>query len=78
MVGPARAYTVKIKGVASDLVRAEFEDVEVIVVGDATWLRTGPEDQAGLFGLLGRIEALGLVLLEVDTAEQLPNGGTSQ
>jgi hypothetical protein len=66
---------VKIKGAASDLVRAEFEDVEVTVEGDVTWLRTGPEDQAALFGLLGRIESLGLVLLEVNTAE-LPNGGT--
>jgi hypothetical protein len=60
-----RVYEVKIRGVASDLVRAEFDDVGLWEVPGATWLRTGGADTAALYGLIRRIEALGLVLLEV-------------
>ena len=35
----------------------------------ATWLRTGGTDMAALYGLIKRIEALGLVLLAVDTVD---------
>ncbi|MFI5065235.1 MAG: hypothetical protein ACHP9Z_14860 [Streptosporangiales bacterium] len=62
-------YELKIRGVASDLVRAEFDDVELWEVSGATWLRTGRADTAALYGLIKRIEMLGLVLLEVDTVE---------
>ena len=61
----SRAYEIKIRGVASDLVRAEFDDVELREAPGATWLRTGEADMAALYGLINRIEALGLVLLEV-------------
>ena len=61
-----RVYEVKIRGVASDLVRAEFDDVELWEVPGATWLRTGEADMAALYGLIRRIEALGLVLLKVE------------
>ena len=61
-----RVYEVKIRGVASDLVRAEFDDVEMWEAPGATWLRTGGADVAALYGLIRRIEALGLVLLKVD------------
>ena len=64
-----RAYEIKIRGVASDLVRAEFDDVELWEAPGATWLRTGGSDTAGLYGLINRIEALGLVLLEVDAVD---------
>jgi hypothetical protein len=60
-----RAYELKIRGVASDLVRAEFDDVELWDALGATWLRTGGNDTAALYGLIKRIETLGLVLLEV-------------
>ena len=61
-----RAYELKIRGVASDLVRAEFDDVELWEAPGATWLRTGGADTAALYGLIKRIEMLGLVLLKVD------------
>jgi hypothetical protein len=64
-----RAYEIKIRGVASDLVRAEFDDVELWEAPGATWLRTGGTDMAALYGLIKRIEALGLVLLAVDTVD---------
>ena len=63
----SRAYEIKIRGVASDLVRAEFDDVELWKAPGATWLRTGGADTAALYGLIRRIETLGLVLLAVDT-----------
>ena len=63
------AYEIKIRGVASDLVRAEFDDVELWEAPGATWLRTGGSDIAALYGLINRIEALGLVLLEVDAVD---------
>lgn len=59
-------YELKIRGVASDLVRAEFDDVELWEAPGATWLRTGEADTAALYGLIKRIETLGLVLLKVD------------
>ena len=44
---------------------AEFDDVELWEAPGATWLRTGGTDMAALYGLIKRIEALGLVLLAV-------------
>jgi len=64
-----RVYELKIRGVASDLVRAEFDDVELWEVQGATCMRTGGADTAELYGLIKRIETLGLVLLKVDAAD---------
>ena len=64
-----RAYEIKIRGVASDLVRAEFDDVQLWETTGATLLRTGRADTAALYGLINRIETLGLVLLKVNTVD---------
>jgi hypothetical protein len=64
-----RVYEIKFRGAASDVVRAEFDDVELWETLGATWLRTGRTDTATLYGLINRIEALGLVLLKVDTVD---------
>jgi hypothetical protein len=40
--------------------------VELWEATGATWLRTGETDSAALYGLIKRIETLGLVLLKVD------------
>ena len=69
-----RAYEIKIRGVASDLVRAEFDDVELWEAPEATWLRTGGTDMAALYGLIKRIEALGLILLKVDAVDDGESG----
>jgi DNA-binding CsgD family transcriptional regulator len=63
-------YELKVGGVASDLLRAEFEDVDLRVVPGRTCRRTGLVDQAALFGLIRRIEDLSLVLLEVAAAAE--------
>ena len=62
-------YELKIRGVASDLVRAEFDDVELWEAPGAACLRTGEADIATLYGLIKRIETLGLVLLKVDEVD---------
>ena len=49
--------------------RAEFDDVELWEASGATWLRTGEADTAALYGLIKRIETLGLVLLKVDEVD---------
>ena len=63
----ARIYEITLRGVASDLVRVEFDDVQVRVDSASTYLRTGVVDQTVLFGLMRRIEDLGLMLLDVAT-----------
>ena len=68
----ARIYEITIRGVASELVQVEFDDVQVRVDSASTHLRTGVVDQTVLFGLIRRIEDLGLVLLDVATI--LPDG----
>ena len=69
-----RAYEIKFRGVASDLVRAEFDDVELWEAPGATCLRTGGADIAALYGLIRRIEALGLILLKVDAVDDGESG----
>lgn len=64
-----RRYEIKFRGIASDVVRAEFDDVELWETAGATWLRTDRADTATVYGLINRIEALGLVLLKVDTVD---------
>jgi hypothetical protein len=72
------AYELKIRGVASDLVRAEFDDVELWEAHGATCLRTSGADTATLYGLIKRIEALGLVLLGVDEIGADESGGPAR
>ena len=62
-------YEVKIRGVASDLVRAEFDDVDLWEAPGTTCLGTRTADAATLYALIKRIEALGLVLLEVHAVD---------
>ena len=61
----ARIYEITIRGTASKLVQAEFDDVELRIDGGCTYLRTGLVDQTVLLGLIRRIEDLGLLLLNV-------------
>jgi len=58
-------YVVTVRGVAGRSVRAVFDDVQVSVVGDTTVMRRAETDQAALYGLLHRIENLGLEVIDV-------------
>ena len=59
-------YQLRIKGTASDNVRAAFDDLNLYDVPSQTVIRTrGRVDNTELYGLISRIESLGLVLLQV-------------
>jgi hypothetical protein len=58
-------YDVSFKGVASDALRAEFADMDVTVDPGVTHLRAALPDSSALYGLIGRLQALGLDLLDV-------------
>ena len=61
-MGPRR-YRIIVAGTLGQTTRAVFEDLCVEPVGANTGL-TGELDQAGLYGVLSRIWALGLELVE--------------
>jgi len=58
-------YVITVRGVAGPWVRAAFDDVAMSSAGDTTVLRRAGADQAALYGLLRRIQDLGLELLDV-------------
>jgi len=59
------AYEIRIRGRISEQVLASFEGMQATVCAAETVLRGQPLDQAALHGLLDRIQALGLELIEV-------------
>jgi hypothetical protein len=64
-----RAYEIRIKGHVSAQVLSAFEGMDGTLQAKETVLRGLVLDQAALHGLLDRIQALGLELVEV---RQLP------
>ena len=75
MTSTTYIYEIRIRGVASELLRAAFDDVEMLHGNGQTVLRTGAVDTATLYGLISRIETLGLVLLNVETIDVDQSGG---
>ena len=69
-------YEVRIQGAASEVLRAAFDDVDVTVESGQTVLRTDWADATVLYGLLSRLETLGLVLLEAKATEANAFGGS--
>lgn len=59
------SFVVTVRGRVGPSVRAAFDDMEVTSVGDATVLRGARGDQAGLYGLLQRVQDVGLEVIEV-------------
>ena len=60
-----RTYEITFVGPAGSILRAEFDDCEILVGVDSTTLRAELPDQGALHGLLQRISALGLELVDV-------------
>jgi hypothetical protein len=58
-------YELSFKGAASDTLAAAFEDCDVTTERGVTIVRRSVPDQAALHGLIARISALGLELLDV-------------
>jgi hypothetical protein len=63
------SYEIRIKGRLSDSLLAAFEGLTATVEPVETVLHGPVEDQSSLHGLLGRIQSLGLELVEI---RQLP------
>jgi hypothetical protein len=58
-------YQFRVRGRLSETLLTAFPELGVQELGPETWLGGQLPDQAALFGVLDRIEALGLELLEV-------------
>jgi hypothetical protein len=58
-------YELSFKGAASRTLAAAFAGCDVVAEHGVTTVRSGVPDQAGLQGLIARIGALGLELLDV-------------
>jgi hypothetical protein len=58
-------YELSFKGAASAMLAGAFDECAVTIDRGVTTLRSGLVDQAALQGLIGRINGLGLELLEV-------------
>jgi hypothetical protein len=60
-----RTYEIRVSGVLPDDAAAEFEDVRVSTADVSTVLTGELADQAALLGLLARLRALGVDVVEV-------------
>ncbi|HLM63558.1 MAG TPA: hypothetical protein VK306_04600 [Acidimicrobiales bacterium] len=69
-------YELSFKGAASETLASAFEECDVTTVRGVTILRSGVPDQAALQGLISRINALGLELLDVHLVAET-DGGSS-
>jgi hypothetical protein len=65
----ADRYEIRVRGAIGDAVLDHFEEFDVEVEPVETVLRGPVRDQSALHGLLSRIEALGLELIEVRQVE---------
>jgi hypothetical protein len=59
------SYEIRVRGRLSDSLVADFEGMRASVEPVETVLHGPVQDQAALYGLLDRIQALGLELIEV-------------
>ena len=66
------SYEIRIKGRLSDSLLAVFEGLTASVEPVETVLHGPVQDQAELYGLLDRIQALGLELVEVRRLPDVP------
>ena len=72
----APSYEIRVKGVVGDPVLGALGDLDASVRPAETVLRGVITDQAELHGLLDRIQALGLELIEIRQVQQ-PGGSRS-
>lgn len=70
------SYEIRVRGRLSDSLVAAFEGMNASVEPVETVLHGPVQDQAALYGLLDRIQALGLELLEVRRLPDPPAGSS--
>jgi hypothetical protein len=68
------SYEIRVRGRLSDSLVAAFEGMNASVEPVETVLHGPVQDQAALYGLLDRIQALGLELVEVRRLPDPPAG----
>ncbi|MFG2006267.1 hypothetical protein ACGFNU_44680 [Spirillospora sp. NPDC048911] len=76
--GPAEqtgSYEIRIKGRVSETFHGAFDDLTVTLNPVETVLCGSDLDQAALYGVLARIQALGFELIEVRRLPPAPPGG---
>jgi hypothetical protein len=66
------SYEIRIKGRLRDSLLAAFEGLTATVETGETVLRGQVRDQAALYGLLDRVQSLGLELVEVRRLPEAP------
>lgn len=67
-------YELSFKGAASDALAGAFEGCDVTTDRGVTTVRSGVPDQAALQGLIARVNALGLELLDVHLVAESSDG----
>ena len=67
-------YELSFKGAASDTLAGAFEGCDVTTSRGVTTVRSGVPDQAALQGLISRVNALGLELLDVHLVADTGDG----
>jgi hypothetical protein len=70
-------YELSFKGAASETLAGAFEGCDVTTERGVTILRSAVPDQAALQGLIARINALGLELLDVHLVAESGGGDDS-
>jgi hypothetical protein len=68
-------YELSFKGAASATLRAAFGDCEVETARGTTTLRVAVPDQPAMFGLMDRVQDLGLEILDIHLVVE-PSTGT--
>lgn len=71
-------YNVTFRGAPSPTLRAAFDDCQVVAGEGVTTLRTSSVDRAGFHGLLNRLDAFGLDVLEVKLVQEAGTAGQSE
>jgi hypothetical protein len=69
---PSRSFEIHLRGRVPPDALLEFETLHVVEVPSETLLRGVIEDQAALYGILARLQSLGLELIEVRSERQEP------
>ena len=72
MPGEEASYEIRVRGRLSDSLMAAFEGMRASVEPVETVIHGPVQDQAALYGLLDRIQALGLELIEVRRLPDAP------
>jgi hypothetical protein len=67
-----RVFEISVKGDASELLRAQLDDVAVSVDRSVTRMQVAIRDASALHGILAHIDALGLELLGVHRLDEPP------